>query len=68
MIKIETLKIEARKRAIGPQWGYEVQQPMRAMHGLDVEREIECQISPVIGPKKWKRYDDEAKLIRRLFG
>ena len=67
-MKLETLKIEASKRAIGPQWGYEMQQPMKPMHGLDIEREIECLLSPVIGPMKWKRVDDEGGIIRRLFG
>lgn len=67
-VNLEQIKVTARKRAIGPKWGYEVQQPLRAMHGVDIEREIECQIAPVTGPMKWKRHDDEGAILRRLLG
>ena len=62
-MRIEELKVAARKRAIGPKWGYEVQEEtLPPMFGIDIMREIECQISAV-GKLKWKRYDDEATTI-----
>lgn len=66
-LDIEKIKVTARKRAIGPKWGYEVREPMKPMFGINIEREIECQIS-TIARLKWKRHDDEITIIRRLFG
>lgn len=63
----EKIKVTARKRAIGAKWGYEVREPMKPMFGINIEREIECQIS-TIARLKWKRHDDEITIIRRLFG
>ena len=66
-MKIEIVKVQATKRVIGPKWGYEALPPLRPTHGIDIMREIECQISR-LGPLKWKRYDDEGAILRRLFG
>ena len=68
-VKIEQLVVEARKRAIGPRWGFEMAQPVKAMHGIDIEREIACAVHPVTGPKYYSRQDDEGRsILRRLFG
>ena len=65
MVDIETLKVTARKRAIGPKWGFEIAQPAKAQHGIGIEREIMRQLAPM----KFKRADDErCGVIRRLFG
>lgn len=68
-MQIETVIVQAKKRTLGKQWAFEVQQPIRAMHGIDVEREIACAVHPNTAPKYYNRQDDEGRsILRRLFG